>query len=176
MTARLTWLIDTNVISEMMRPRPDPQVAAFLDSIADEGIGLSSVSVWEVLDGIGRLDPGQRHSNLAERFRDLVKGLFEDRVVEWSEVDAQACALLMEDKRRCGETLDEHIPDTFIAATASTRGLTVVTRHTRLPQHRSQDRKPLALDCRAAMIAGQFSLPGLQGYLPLEMTFNTCCR
>ncbi len=39
MTAPLAWLIDTNVISEMMRPKPEPRVAAFLDSIADEVAG-----------------------------------------------------------------------------------------------------------------------------------------
>ncbi len=41
MTAPLTWLIDTNVVSEMMRPRPEPQVVAFLDSISDDGLGLA---------------------------------------------------------------------------------------------------------------------------------------
>ena len=51
MTAPLAWLIDTNVVSEMMRPRPEPRVAAFLDSIAGEGLGLSSITVWEILDG-----------------------------------------------------------------------------------------------------------------------------
>lgn len=68
MTARLAWLIDANVISEMMRPRPEPQVAAFLDSIERDGIGLASVTVWEILDGIGRLSPGRRRENLAARF------------------------------------------------------------------------------------------------------------
>ncbi len=60
MTAPLAWLIDRNVVSEMMRPRPEPRVAAFLDSIAGDGLGLASVTVWEVLDGIGRLAPGKR--------------------------------------------------------------------------------------------------------------------
>ena len=45
MTAPLAWLIDTNVVSEMMRPQPEPRVAASLDSIADEGLGLASVTV-----------------------------------------------------------------------------------------------------------------------------------
>ncbi len=92
MTAPLAWLIDTNVVSEMMRPRPEPQVAAFLDSIADEGLGLSSVTVWEVLDGIGRIDPGRRRRDLADRFQDLLDELFEDRIIDWSQADAQACA------------------------------------------------------------------------------------
>ena len=130
MTAPLAWLIDTNVVSEMMRPRPEPRVAAFLDSIADEGLGLSSVTVWEVLDGIGRIDPGRRRRDLADRFQDLLDELFEDRIVDWSLADAKACARIMEDKRRRGEPLDDHVPDAFLAATASTRGLTVVTRNT----------------------------------------------
>ena len=129
MTAPLAWLIDTNVISEMMRSRPEPRVAAFLDSIADEGIGLASISVWEVLDGIGRLEPGRRRRDLADRFRDLLDELFEDRIVEWTLADAQACAQIMEEKRRRGEPLDDHVPDAFIAAAAVTRGLAVVTRN-----------------------------------------------
>ena len=42
----------------MMRPSPEPRVSGFLDSIAGEGLGLSCVTVWEVLNGIGLLDPG----------------------------------------------------------------------------------------------------------------------
>ena len=129
MIAPLAWLIDTNVVSEMMRPRPDPRVAAFLDSIADEGLGLSSVTVWEVLDGIGRLAPGRRRRGLADRFHDLLDELFEDRIVEWTLADAQACARIMEDKRRRGEALDDHVPDAFLAAAAAARGLAIVTRN-----------------------------------------------
>ena len=130
MTARLAWLIDTNVVSEMMRPRPEPRVAAFLDSIEREGIGLASVTAWEILDGIGRLSPGRRRENLAARFHDLLDELFEDRIVDWSLADARACARIMEDKRRCGEPLDDHVPDAFLAAAAASRGLAVVTRNT----------------------------------------------
>ena len=129
MTLPLAWLIDTNVVSEMMRPRPEPRVAAFLDSIAEEGIGLASVTVWEVLDGIGRLDPGRRRRALTDRFQDLLDDLFEDRIVGWSLADAQACARIMEEKRQRGEPLDDHVPDAFLAATAATRGLAVVTRN-----------------------------------------------
>ena len=129
MTVRLAWLVDANAVSEMMRPRPDPKVAAFLDSIADEGLGIASITVWEILNGIGRLDPGRRRRELAERFRDIVDDLFEDRVVAWSAADAQACARIMEDKRRRGESLDDHVPDAFLAAAAAVRGLAIVTRN-----------------------------------------------
>ena len=130
MTAPLAWLIDTNVVSEMMRPQPEPRVAAFLDGIEADGIGLASIPVWEVLDGIGRLAPGKRRRGLADRFHDLLDELFEDRIVEWTLADARACARIMEDKRRRGEALDDHVPDAFLAAAAATRGLAVVTRNT----------------------------------------------
>lgn len=130
MTVPLAWLIDTNVVSEMMRPRPEPRVAAYLDSIADDGLGLASITVWEVLDGIGRLAPGRRRRGLADRFHDLLDDLFEDRIVDWTQADAQACARIMEEKRRRGEALDDHVPDAFLAAAAATRGLAVVTRNT----------------------------------------------
>ena len=138
MTARLAWLIDTNVVSEMMRPRPEPRVAASLDSIEREGIGLASVTAGEILDGIGRLSPDRRRENLAARFHDLLDELFEDRIVDWSLADAPACARIMEDKRRRGEPLDDHVPDAFLAAAAASRGLAVVT-------HRSLSPPPVSL-------------------------------
>ena len=130
MTAPRAWLIDANVVSEMMRPRPEPRVAAHLDAIADEGLGLATVTVWEILDGIGRLPAGRRRDALAERFHDLLDELFEDRIVDWSLADARTCARIMEDKRRRGEPLDDHVPDAFLAASAASRGLAVLTRNT----------------------------------------------
>ena len=130
MTPPLAWLLDANVVSEMMRPTPEPRVAAFLDSVADDGIGLASITVWEFLDGIGRLAPGRRRDDLADRFRNLLDDLFQDRIVDWTLADAQACARLMENRRRRGEPLDDHVPDAFLAAAAASRGLSVVTRNT----------------------------------------------
>ncbi len=129
MTTQLAWLIDTNVVSEMMRPRPEQRVATFLDSIETQGIGIASVTVWEILDGIGRLSPGRRRESMTARFHDLLDELFEDRIVDWSLADAQACARIMEDKRRRGEPLDDHVPDAFLVAAAASRELGVVTRN-----------------------------------------------
>ena len=129
MNTPLTWLLDTNVVSEMMRPSPETRVARFLDSISEEGLGVSSVTVWEVLNGIGRLEPGQRRAILAQRVQELLDDLFEGRVLDWTASDAQACAPIMEEKRRLGESLDSHLPDAMLAGTAASRGLTVVTRN-----------------------------------------------
>lgn len=113
-----------------MRPHPEPSVAAFLDEIADQGIGLASITVWEILNGIGRLNAGRRRDALAERFQNLLDELFEERIFDWTLGDARECARIMEAKRRRGEALEDHLPDAFLAATAARRSLTIVTRNT----------------------------------------------
>ena len=123
------FLLDTNVVSEMMRTHPNPRVIAFLGSISQQGVGLSSITAWEILTGIGRLAPGQRREGLSFRFRSMLDDVFEGRVFDWAIADARACAQVMERKRRLGEPLDDHIPDAMVAGTALRRGLAVVTRN-----------------------------------------------
>ena len=131
MTAPVAWLLDTNVVSEMMRPNPEPRVSGFLDTIAGEGIGLASITVWEILNGIGRLDPGRRRKDLAGRFQGILDDIFEERVLDWTVADARVCARIMEEKRLLGEPLDSHLPDAMLAATAIRSGLAIVTRNER---------------------------------------------
>ena len=79
---------------------------------------------------MGRLAPGRRRRSPADRFDDLLDHLFQDRIVDWSQADAQACARIMEGQRRRREPLDDHVPDAFLAAAATTRGLAIVTTNT----------------------------------------------
>ena len=127
----VAYLLDTNVVSEMMRPIPEPRVAAFLDRIDEGGIGLASITIWEILDGVGRLEQGKRRDDLAERFQGVLDDVFDERILDWTVDDARTCAELMERKRRTGEPLDDHLPDAMLAGMAVRRGLTVVTRNTR---------------------------------------------
>ena len=127
MTAPVAWILDTSVVSEMMRPYPEPRVAYFLDAIAVEGIGIATITIWEILNGIGRLNPGRRREALATRFQSILDDLFEDRVIDWTASDALACAVVMEIKRRLGESLDRHLPVSMLAGTARSRKLTIVT-------------------------------------------------
>ena len=131
MTLPVTWLLDTNVLLEMMRPNPEPRVAGFLDRVAGEGIGLAAITVCEILNGIGLLDPGQRRDDLAERFQGILDDFFEERVLDWTAADARTCARIMEDKRRRGEPLYSHLPDAMLAGTAISHGLAIVTRNER---------------------------------------------
>lgn len=122
-------ILDTNVVSEMMRPLPNPRVVSFLDSAAPEGMGVSVISVWEIFHGIRQLPAGKRRDDLDFRFRTLVLEMFENRVFPWEAEDAKACADLMEHKRRLGESMDSHLTDAMIAGTALRRGLRLVTRN-----------------------------------------------
>ena len=125
--APVAWILDTNVVSEMMRPYPEPRVAWFLDAIAHEGIGISTITIWEILNGIGRLTTEQRREELAMRFRNILEDVFEDRVLDWTASDALECAVIMIIKRRMGESLDHRLPDGMLAGAASSRNLTIVT-------------------------------------------------
>ena len=125
--APVAWILDTNVVSEMMRPYPEPRVAWFLDAIAHEGIGISTITIWEILSGIGRLTTGQRREELAMRFQNILDDVFEYHVIDWTASDALECAVIMEIKRRMGESLHHHLPDGMLAGTALSRNLTIVT-------------------------------------------------
>ena len=129
MNLRVSWILDTNIVAEMMCANPNPVVVEFVDQIAEDGISLSVITVWEILNGIGQLNIGKRRKILTERFKHVLDELFADRIFDWTLNHAQICAQIMEERRRRGESLDDHLPDAMIASTAKHFGLVVVTRN-----------------------------------------------
>lgn len=129
MMDRVAYLLDANVVSEMMRPTPEPAVAACLDLHAGQGLGLATITVWEILNGIGKLPSGRRRDGLEGRFRGVVDDYFAERLINWTSDDAEACARIMETKRRRGEPLDDHLPDAVLAGVAVNRGLKIISRN-----------------------------------------------
>lgn len=99
MTVPPAWPIDTNVVSGMMRPHPEPRVVDFLESIAGDELDFSSFAAGEVVDGIGRLPSGRRRNNLADRSHAILEEAFEKGIVDWFETDAGECAQIMEEKQ-----------------------------------------------------------------------------
>lgn len=67
-------LLDTNVVSELMRPVPDPKVRAWLGGLAAAPLATSAVTIAEVVFGLARLPDGKRRSDLMERFDALIYG------------------------------------------------------------------------------------------------------
>ena len=120
-------LLDTNVISEAMKPTPDDTVRAWLDEQAAETLYLSSVTIAELLFGIGALPAGKRKDRLTEAL-DGVMELFADRVLPFDVAAARHYADLAVKARAAGKGFPT--PDGYIAAIAASRGFTVATRDT----------------------------------------------
>ena len=144
-------ILDTNVVSEMMRPLPNPRVVSFLDSAAPEGMGISVISVWEIFHSIRQLPAGKRRDDLDFRFRSLVLEMFENRVFPWEAQDAKACADLMEHKRRFGR-VDGQPPyrRDDRGNGAASRPATGDEEREGLQQHRHRGRQ--SLECTNLMI------------------------
>ena len=120
-------VLDTNVVSEAMRPEPHPGVRAWLNGQASETLFLSSVTVAELMFGIGALPVGRRKDLLAQTLDGMLR-LFRDRVLSF-DIDAARCyADLAVAARTSGRGFPT--PDGYIAAIAASRGFIVASRDT----------------------------------------------
>jgi predicted nucleic acid-binding protein len=122
------WLLDTNVISELRRPRPKARVAAFVAAQPLEQLFVSAVTFAEIRYGIERVSDPVRRTSLNDWLNNKVRPLFNQRVLAVSEDVMFRWRLLVEEGRKAGHTFSQ--PDLIIAATAVHFGLTVVTRDT----------------------------------------------
>jgi hypothetical protein len=119
-------LLDTNVVSEPMRPDPDHKVLAWLDSQEPESLYISTVSLAELLFGIESLPAGKRRKALAVALDEQVVALFGDRIVPFDLSAAEAYAQIVIRARRRGRPIA--VADAQIAAIAASRHFTVSTR------------------------------------------------
>ena len=122
------WLLDTNVISELRRPRPSARVQRFIASQRLEDFFVSSVTFAEIRFGIEAVGDPIRRSELNDWLLHGVRPMFDQRVLEVSEDVMFKWRILVEEGRKAGHTFSQ--PDLIIAATALQHGLTVVTRDT----------------------------------------------
>jgi predicted nucleic acid-binding protein len=123
------WLLDTNIISELRRPKPEPKVTEFIRSQPLEGLFVSIVTFAEIRFGIELLPDATRRSDLNDWLAHKVRPMFEQRVLAISEDVMFKWRLMVEDGRKAGHTFSQ--PDLIIAATAQHHGLTVVSRDTK---------------------------------------------
>jgi predicted nucleic acid-binding protein len=120
-------VLDTNVVSEAMKPEPHPAVRAWLNDQATETLYLSSVTLAELLFGIAALPSGKRKGMLTLALDGLM-GLFRDRVLPF-DIDAARCyAELAGTAKASGRGFPT--PDGYIAAIAASRDFTVASRDT----------------------------------------------
>jgi len=122
------WLLDTNVLSELRRLKPDPNVAAFVAAKPLDLLFVSIVTFAEIRFGIERVADAGHRAELNDWLTHKVRPMFEERALSVSEDVMFKWRLLVEDGRKAGHTYSQ--PDLIIAATALQHGLTVVSRDT----------------------------------------------
>lgn len=127
------WLLDTNVLSELRRPRPERKVVAFVAEQPLDLLHVSAVTLAEIRFGIELLGDAPRRGALQDWLTHKVRPMFEQRILEVSEDVMFKWRVLVEAGRKAGHTYSQ--PDLFIAATALHHGLTVVSRDTREYKH-----------------------------------------
>jgi toxin FitB len=118
-------LLDTNVISEAIKPQPDPKVRAWLDAQAAETLYLSTVTLAEMQFGIDALPVGKRKAMLTEAL-DGVMELFAGRILTFDVQAARRYGELAVKARVAGKGFPT--PDGYIAAIAAAHGFTVASR------------------------------------------------
>jgi hypothetical protein len=122
-------LLDTNVLSEVQRPEPDPKVLGWLDTVDEDRVFISVASIAELRRGVALMDDGRRRALLTGWLANDLPARFAKRILPIDQAVAERWGDLMAQSRRNGVALS--VTDGFFAATALARDLTLVTRNVR---------------------------------------------
>ena len=120
-------LLDTNVVSEVMRATPSPAVLAWLNGQDAATLFVSIVTVAEIEFGLRVLPDDNRRSGLRDRFEQFLLQAFEGRVRDFDQPAARSYGDIMGHRREIGQPMS--VLDGQIAAIARSRGLAVATRN-----------------------------------------------
>ena len=122
-------MLDTNVISEVMKPSPSEAVLDWLNRQQSDRLHLSSVTIGEIEYGLRIVPDGRRRRDLQNRFKRLVAAAFALRVLSYDEPAALCYGEIMAARKALGRPMS--MPDGQIAAIAKANGGAVATRNTR---------------------------------------------
>ncbi len=123
----MNFLLDTNVISEPMKARPNAGVLAWLAEVDEDSVFVSVVTITELRYSIERLVIGRRRDRLDGWLRKDLTSRFGERILPIDLDIADACGRLVARRESLGRPIEPR--DAFIAATAEVRGLALVTRN-----------------------------------------------
>ena len=122
-------LLDTNVISEPQRQKPNARVIDWIDAQALETLYLSAITVAELRAGIALMPAGKRRDSLHENLEKRLLPMFANRVLSFDMACTKAYAELLAKSRAAGLVIET--ADAFTAAVALANGFTIATRETR---------------------------------------------
>ncbi len=122
-------VLDTNVLSALMRQTPDAPVVAWLDRQPAESVWITSITLFEARLGLALLPKGRRRQTLEAAFARLLEEDLENRVLDFDSAAATEAALLAAQRQKTGRPVD--MRDTQIAGIALARRATLATRNVR---------------------------------------------
>ncbi len=122
-------VLDTNVLSEIMRAKPDPTVLAWLDAQAPEDLWLNSVVAAELLFGVARLPEGARKQRLAQAVSAMLEQDFAGQILSFDLGAASVYAVMLAERERIGQSMA--MADAQIAAICLSRDAILATRNTK---------------------------------------------
>ncbi len=123
----MSFLLDTNVVSEWVKPQPNPAVIAWLDEVDEDRVFLSVITLTELRYGIERLAPGKRRKRLEDWLEQELPLRFEGRILGIDQTVTNACGELLAEREAAGRPFGAM--DAYLAATAQVHRLTLVTRN-----------------------------------------------
>jgi predicted nucleic acid-binding protein len=121
-------VLDTNVLSELMRPQPDPRVMGWANRLAPREIAITAMNEAEILHGIGLLPKGRRQQALRQSWQELMTHLFQGQALAFSSEAAQWYGELVSRRVRLARPIAT--ADAVIAATALAHRAQLATRNT----------------------------------------------
>jgi len=122
------WLLDTNILSELRRVRPEPKVVSFISAQPLDSLFVSAVTFAEIRFGIELIEDIHKRAALNDWLNLQLRPMFENRALPVSEDIMFKWRLLVEEGRKSGHIFPQ--PDLIIAATALHHGLRIVSRDT----------------------------------------------
>jgi toxin FitB len=120
-------LLDTNVVSEGLRPRPNMVVKAWIDAQHHSALYLCAPVIAELRFGLERLQGGRRKTELRQAIDRIENDIFLDRILPFDLAAAREYSLLMVDRQRKGHPID--LMDGLVAAIARSQGALLATRN-----------------------------------------------
>jgi predicted nucleic acid-binding protein len=120
-------LLDTNILSELMRPAPEKEVEQWLADQPDASVFISAITEAELRYGVALLPAGKRRSALATVIEDMLGEDFTGRILPFDSAAAVAFAEIAATRRQAGQPISQ--ADAQIAAIARSRGASLATRN-----------------------------------------------
>lgn len=120
-------LLDTNILSELMRPAPEPAVEQWLTAQPDASVFICAITEAELRYGAALLPPGKRRAALTVEIEAMLEEDFGGRILPFDSLAAQTFAVLASDRRQAGKPISQ--ADAQIAAVARSRGASLASRN-----------------------------------------------